>query len=60
MAKDTKTKKSTETESEKEKLVRFNVDMPTKVHQDMKIRCAQSGESMKEYVLELIKKDLYS
>ena len=58
MAKDTKTKKSTETESEKEKLVRFNVDMPTEVHQAMKIKCVTSGQSMKDYVLDLIKKDL--
>ena len=41
-------------------LSRLTIDIPQKTHRRLKIMAALQGKSMREYVSELITKDIYS
>ena len=43
---------------EKEKLVRLTIDTPERMHKRLKIRAIEKGISMRDYILQLLEKEL--
>ena len=43
---------------EKEKLVRLTIDTPEQMHKRLKIRAIEKGISMRDYILQLLEKEL--
>lgn len=51
-------KKVTSDEKEKEPVVRTTMDLPKSIHTAIKIKSAQEGISLKDYIVQLVKADL--
>ncbi len=52
------TKKSVEKSDKKLKLVRLTIDTPEGMHKKLKIRAIEKGISMRDYILQLLEKEL--
>lgn len=51
-------KKVVQNEKKEQKLIRTTMDLPKYIHRAIKMKSAEDGISLKDYIISLVKKDL--